>query len=79
MPRSRDAVNWAITAYLTAITYAWAGAEDDAVELLEQLSTAVPGVAPAEITAPIFGPLAKNARYEALAQKLKAQMAATKL
>ena len=81
MPRSRDAVDWALTAYVGAVTYAWAGDEDGAVELLEQLSTAVPGVAPVEITrSPNFTlPLAKNARYKALQQKLEAQIAATTL
>jgi len=63
---------------------AWAGEQrerDEAVSLLEQLSTSDWGLAPAEIARdPIFTmPLADNPRYQALKAKLEAQMAATKL
>jgi hypothetical protein len=81
MPRSQDAMHWAVAAYTAAGVYAWAGDGDEAAGLLEQLSTSVPGIPPAELTrAPYYSvPLAKNARYKALAQRLEKEMAAAKL
>jgi hypothetical protein len=65
----------------SAIVLAWSGATDEAVSLLEDLATSVPGSAPAPITRDplITKPLANNTRYQALRQRLEAQMAATKL
>jgi TolB-like protein len=67
--------------YYAAWVMAWAGEQDEAASLLEELSTSIPGVPPAYIARdPIFTmPLANNARYQALKAKLEAQMAATKL
>jgi hypothetical protein len=63
---------------LAARIFAWAGADHEAVNLLEQLSTQFPMLGPAEITRdPLYGiPLHNNARYQALAQKLDAEIAA---
>jgi hypothetical protein len=60
---------------------AWAGAADEATAILEDLSVAIPGLAPGQIARdPIYTvPLAGNARYKALQAKLEAQMATTKL
>jgi TolB-like protein/tetratricopeptide (TPR) repeat protein len=64
-----------------AAVYAWSGAGDEAMDLLEHLATATPGPGPAEITRdPLFTiPLAHNARYQQLSERLEAQMRATKL
>jgi len=80
-PRSADAGNWAIAGGTAARVFAWAGEKDEAAALLEELSTAMPGPAPADIARdPVFTvPLADNARYQALVKKLEAQMAATTL
>jgi len=67
---------------VSARVYAWAGAEDEATALLEQLSVQIPmRLSPAEIARdPLYTvPLGSNARYQALRTKLEAQMAATKL
>lgn len=78
---------------LAASVYAWSGAGDEAVSLLEQLSTQIPMVVqlgpytmvvqlgPATIARdPLYSvPLTGNARYQALRAKLEAQMAATRL
>jgi tetratricopeptide (TPR) repeat protein len=63
---------------LAARILAWAGAGDEAVALLEQLSTQYPMLGPAEITRdPLYSvPLAGNARYQVLARKLEAEIAA---
>ena len=60
-----------------AMIFAWAGAEDEAIQLLEKISTGFPGLGPAEITRdPLFSiPLAKNVRYQALEKKLEAEIA----
>jgi TolB-like protein/DNA-binding winged helix-turn-helix (wHTH) protein len=57
--------------------YAWAGAHEQAMELLEALSSSYPGVGPAAIVRdPLFSvPLAQNARWKALASTLEAQIA----
>jgi tetratricopeptide (TPR) repeat protein len=67
--------------FMAAQVLAWAGAEEEAVTLLETLATSSPGVAPAQITRDptLSVPLADNARYQALRVKLEAQMAALKL
>jgi hypothetical protein len=81
MPISRDALIWLPTASGAAAAYAWSGAEDGATALLEEYSRATPGPAPALITRdPLFSvPLARNARYRALADRLEAQMQSTRL
>jgi TolB-like protein/DNA-binding winged helix-turn-helix (wHTH) protein len=65
---------------LAARILAWAGAGDEAVALLEQLSTEYPMCGPAEITRdPLYAiPLAANARYQLLERKLEAQIAANR-
>jgi TolB-like protein len=80
-PRSRDMLAWRAAAASAAAVFAWAGAPDEAMDLLEQLATVEAGLGPAEITRdPLYAvPLADNARYKALSKKLEAQMAATKL
>jgi hypothetical protein len=81
IPASRDALNRRYAAYLAARVYAWGGAKDQSVALLEELVTKVPGVGPATIIRdPLFTiPLKDNPRYQTLKVKLEAQMAATKL
>jgi tetratricopeptide (TPR) repeat protein len=66
---------------LIPAVYAWNGALDQAVQMLEASSTAIPGLSPAEIARdPLFSvPLAHHPRYQALTTRLEAQMAATKL
>jgi tetratricopeptide (TPR) repeat protein len=81
MPATRDAAAWLSVAAGAAAAYAWSGAEDEAVATLEQLGSAVPGLGPARFTRdPLFSvPLARNARYRALADRLEAQMRSTRL
>ena len=81
MPRSRNALHHAYAITIAAAVFAWAGARDQAVAALEELAGSVPGVAPATITRdPIYTvPLASHAGYQALREKLEAQMAALKL
>ena len=57
---------------------AWAGAEEEAVALLEEVATQYPALGPAEITRdPLYSiPLAANPRYRALERKLEAEIAA---
>jgi TolB-like protein/DNA-binding winged helix-turn-helix (wHTH) protein len=61
---------------LAARVYAWAGEEDEAVDLLEQLSTGSMTIGPAMVTRdPLYViPLANNARYQALSEKLEAEI-----
>ena len=78
--------NWAVRLVIlllmlgfpVALILAWAGAQDEAVELLEGLSNGFPGVGPAEITRdPLYRvPLVNNPRYKALEQKLEVEIAA---
>jgi TolB-like protein/DNA-binding winged helix-turn-helix (wHTH) protein/tetratricopeptide (TPR) repeat protein len=60
-----------------AKVFAWAGAEDEAVTLLESIAKQFPTLGPAEITRdPLYSiPLGANARYRALEQKLEAEIA----
>jgi inactivated superfamily I helicase len=60
-----------------ATTLAWAGAQEEAVTLLEELATQDFGLAPAEITRePLFTiPLKGNPRFQVLVARLEAQMA----
>jgi TolB-like protein len=80
-PRARDAWTWSTVAGYNAQVLAWAGAQDQAVQLLESLSTVEGGLYPAEIVRdPLYTvPLAGNSRYQALKARLEAQMASTKL
>ena len=63
-----------------AKVFAWAGAEGDAVALLEEISTKFPMLGPAEITRdPMYSiPLANSARYRTLESKLEAEIAANR-
>jgi eukaryotic-like serine/threonine-protein kinase len=72
----RRAAEW-----LGARVLAWAGKQDAAVELLTQLATDVPGLPPADIARQPYytTPLRGNARFDALVQRLDAEMAATEL
>jgi TolB-like protein/DNA-binding winged helix-turn-helix (wHTH) protein/Tfp pilus assembly protein PilF len=81
VPRERDAVSWIGVATIAARVYAWAGARDEAVTLLEQLATATPGLPPAYVTRDplVVVPLAANPQYQALAGRLEAQMTALNL
>ena len=65
----------------SARVLAWAGAKDEAVELLEGLSTGENGLGPAEITRdPLYTvPLAEHPRFQQLVARLEAQMRETKL
>ncbi len=60
-----------------AAILAWAGEEDEAVNLLETLADSVPGLPPAQITRdPLFYiPLATHPRYRVLHDRLEAEMA----
>jgi TolB-like protein/DNA-binding winged helix-turn-helix (wHTH) protein len=76
-------LNVAIDRYLPAqlaMIFAWAGAQEEAVDLLERLSSEFPGVGPAEITRePLYAvPLAKNARYQTLAKRLELEIEANR-
>jgi hypothetical protein len=57
---------------------AWAGAQEEAVELLEEIATEFPALGPAEVTRdPLYAlPLAANAHYRALERKLETEIAA---
>jgi TolB-like protein/Tfp pilus assembly protein PilF len=81
VPREKDAVSWVGVATIAARVYAWAGARNEAVTLLEQLATATPGLAPVYVTRdPLIAvPLATDPRYQALAGRLEAQMTALNL
>jgi TolB-like protein len=61
---------------LAARVLAWAGRGDEAVEILEQLSTEFPMAGPADITRdPLYAlPLAANARYQILERILEAEI-----
>jgi TolB-like protein/DNA-binding winged helix-turn-helix (wHTH) protein len=63
---------------MAARVLAWAGEEDEAIVLLETLSRGYPGVGPATIARdPFFSTrLSANARWRALEQALKAEIAA---
>jgi len=76
MPRKLDTLRSRYASAVAARVFAWAGAEDEAVAVLEQLAILKPGLAPAEITRdPLYSiPLARNARYQALAARLETQM-----
>jgi len=76
MPRKLDTLRSRYASAIGARVFAWAGAQDEAVALLEQLAVARPGLAPAEVTRdPLyFTPLARNARYQALVARLELQM-----
>jgi TolB-like protein/DNA-binding winged helix-turn-helix (wHTH) protein len=62
---------------LAARIYAWAGAEEAAVDLLEQLSTGSISIGPAFITRdPLYAiPLANNEKYKELSKKLETEIA----
>ncbi len=74
----QDATTWRYLAMTAAKIYAWSGAGDRAVALLEQLTSDVPGIGPAQVTRePLFSvPLATNARYFGLKERLEAEIAA---
>jgi TolB-like protein/DNA-binding winged helix-turn-helix (wHTH) protein/tetratricopeptide (TPR) repeat protein len=76
MPRKLDSLRSRYASAVAARVLAWAGAEDEAVTLLEQLAILRPGLGPAEIARdPLyFIPLARNARYEALVARLAIEM-----
>ena len=81
MPRSRDASTSLTVAMIAAAVLAWAGAEDEAVQLLERLSATTPGIGPAWVARdPLYVvPLARNSRYRVLAERLEAQLGDTDL
>jgi hypothetical protein len=57
----------------------WAGQPEEAISLLEDISTATPGVSPGNITRePLFvTALGEHPRFKALTARLEARMAAT--
>jgi hypothetical protein len=81
MPPTRDALTWMAAAAGVASVYAWSGAQDEAVVLLEELAMATPGPGPAHITRSPFVniPLKSNARYRVLAERLEEQIRSTGL
>jgi DNA-binding winged helix-turn-helix (wHTH) protein/tetratricopeptide (TPR) repeat protein len=80
-PRSASAINWTLAAARAATTLAWAGADDEALDLLEELADSTPGLPPTAISRSLeLGmSLGGNPRYQALVRKLDARMALTKL
>ncbi|MFZ5615942.1 MAG: TIR domain-containing protein [Pseudomonadota bacterium] len=76
-----DAVHWAAARHFAAQIFAFTGAEDEAVSLLEEAYANTPGVAPLYVVGdPAFADLlASNARYRALAERVRAEMAATQI
>jgi hypothetical protein len=76
MPRKRDTLRSRYARAVAARVFAWAGAEDEAVTLLEQLAILKPGLLPAEITRdPLyFIPLTESSRYRAFAECLEVQI-----
>lgn len=66
---------------MLAAIYAWGGAPDEAVDLLERLSEELPRVGPGEIVHdPLYTmPLAENARFRELVARLEAEMRTTVL
>lgn len=78
MTLTTDAVFHASAQIMAAQVLAWSGAHGEALDLLEHLSTSVPGLPPAAIARdPIFSiPLADEPRYRSLAHRLEAEMAA---
>jgi TolB-like protein len=79
--RSPDLYDRTLVKYLAAQVLAWSRAEDEAMDLLEELGQPTSALAPALIARdPVFTvPLANNARFQALKANLEAQMAATRL
>lgn len=76
MPRKLDTLRSRYASAVAARVLAWAGADDEATTLLEQLATMKPGLGPAEITRdPLYSiPLARNQRYQALVARLEVEM-----
>ncbi len=76
MPRSRNILTWLGVASLSARVYAWNGAQDDAVALLEQITGTAPGEPPGLIARdPLYTiPLSRNAGFQALVSRLEASM-----
>jgi hypothetical protein len=76
MPRKLDTLRWRYASAVSARVFAWAGADDEAIALLEQLAIAKPGLGPGEITRdPLyFIPLANHPRYQALVARLELEM-----
>lgn len=81
MPCSADALLCLYPQYLGAQVLAWAGDANAAVAILERVSLETPGIAPAiAVRDPLFSaPLANNARYKVLREKLEKRMEATTL
>jgi predicted Zn-dependent protease len=75
-PRKKDTLRSSYASAVAARVFAWAGAEDEAVTLLEQLAVLQPGLPPAEITRdPLyFIPLTESSRYRAFAERLEVQI-----
>ena len=79
--RSDNAVIWTSTALNVARVDAWCGAADEAVALLQQISSGRPGVGPAIVTRdPLFAvPLGGVPAYRRLTDQLEATMRLTHL
>jgi TolB-like protein/DNA-binding winged helix-turn-helix (wHTH) protein len=78
MPRARDALKARYVMVVAARIYAWAGASDNAIDLLESLSSMVPGLGPAQISRdPLYlQPLDAEPRFRQIKTKLEAEIAA---
>jgi TolB-like protein/DNA-binding winged helix-turn-helix (wHTH) protein len=76
MPRTRNAVAWIGVASISARVFAWNGAGDEAVKLLEELTSTTPGLQPGLVARePLFTvPLADHAQFRSLLAKLEEQM-----
>jgi TolB-like protein/DNA-binding winged helix-turn-helix (wHTH) protein len=71
--RADNAVIWNTWAMYTARVYAWCGGEDDAIDLLSQISSSRPGVGPAIVARnPLYTqPLGARPAYQALKAQLE--------
>ena len=81
MPRTASAVVWIGVASLSARVFAWNGAGDDAVKLLDELTNSAPGLLPAQVARdPLLTiPLAQDAQFQSLVTQLEEKMRITRL
>jgi adenylate cyclase len=78
--RGPDMASRAVAKHMAATVLAWAGYDDEAVALLEELAVSIPGLAPLSICIEpmLTAPLGESARYRALCARMAAQLMVTK-
>jgi TolB-like protein len=76
MPKTRNALTWVGVASVSARVLAWNGAGDEAVKLLQELTSSAPGLQPGLVARePLFTvPLANHPQFRSLLVKLEEQM-----